>query len=887
MCTARKEGRPFGGGLPCVSSLLSKRSVQETARGNASRPAISCLLPVPAESALADDGQDDWSANKIVYTVDPADDGSYTVEADSTIAVESITDIYGQPVTDYTVAYFKGDNAATATITGSAATQGETLDKRTGGMPGEEGEYFIVVFEGSVDLSTATAGTSTIANIAQSGNYTAQAFEVVAKADSIEGAFAFEYDKNAEKKGISDESWQYNGDAMNLGIALGNKILKQGTDFDIEWTSLPVGVQPSDISFSETDGANKYSDDIVNAGTYTAKLTGKDDYKGTATVTFTVDAIDLTADSIAIAPQETTMALTQVGSAGNYVILDNTEITVNGKALASGAEVTATLTKVNGDASKVSGSNSGDYTELGRYTFEITPTADAGANVEGAKKTVDALLVTDVVDYTYGGTAIVNGESIGTFNPSMNLPFDPQKIAANNGAVGYTYTVTNAEGDQVSSYDEPGEYSIVIDTPLTANWSRVGHVEATFTVVSNIKEYAEPLKLFVSVDGKAISGAAGAATCAVEYDKEAVTPLVAVTSDGTKLAEGEDFAVAYEDADGNAVDSIVDPGTYAVVATLNDGLDPHKELRQALVVSKADILSAEASADFFATDGETAAAPSFVGYTKTNCKGLEFELASDQISVKYYTDYVDSDDDKVLDELQGEVDADELTEKGWYWAQINIMTNAKYVENAANVDLVVPFQVLKTANFADVPSDAWYAESVYKASQNGFMEGVASGIFAPERTMTRAEFAQTVYNMAHKLGEQGANNAWETYPTQFSDVEPNAWYAKAVEWAARYGIVTGKSATTFDPNGTVTREEIATMLYRYIGNGAKADASVLDRFEDKAEVCDWAVDAMAWAVEEGVVNGVSETSLAPHGDAQRCMVAAMAVRAQPENIDNM
>ena len=845
------------------------------------------MMPmVPAGSALAADedegqtAQQTWDENEIVYTVDPVDD-AYTVEQNSSIAVKSITDVYDQPVTDYTVLYFKGTNADEAVLTTPAGDA--TLDKRVGGMPGNiANDYFIVVFQGGVSLTDAMVTTPADVKIADVQNendgaaYTAQAFSVVKKAASIEGAYAFEYDMNAEKKGISDESWQYNGAAMNLGIALGNKILKQGTDFDIEWTSLPVGVQPANIEFDQSDGDNTYSAGILNAGTYTAKLTGKNGYKGTTTVTFTVDAIDLTADSIAIAPQEATMVLSQVGGNGDYVILDNTKITVNGKALVSGAKVTATLTKVNGSTDGIK-DDSGNYTELGRYTFEITPTADAGANVEGAKKTVDALLVTDVVDYTYGGTAIVNGESIGTFNPSMNLPFDPQKIAANNGAVGYTYTVTNAEGDQVSSYDEPGEYSIVIDTPLTANWSRVGHVEATFTVVSNIKEYAEPLKLFVSVDGKAISGAAGAATCAVEYDKEAVTPLVAVTSDGTKLAEGEDFAVTYEDADGNAVDSIVDPGTYAVVATLNDGLDPHKELRQALVVSKADILSAEASADFFATDGETAAVPSFVGYTQANLKGLKFDLAADEVSVKYYEDA----------DLQSEVDADELTEPGWYLAQINIMTNAKYVENAANVALVVPFQVLKTASFVDVPSDAWYAESVYKASQNGFMEGVASGIFAPERTMTRAEFAQTVYNMAHEFGEQGANKAWETYPTQFSDVEPNAWYAKAVEWAARYGIVTGKSATTFDPNGTVTREEIATMLYRYIGNGAKADASVLDRFEDKAEVCDWAVDAMAWAVEEGVVNGVSETSLAPHGDAQRCMIAAMAVRAQPERIENM
>ena len=552
--------------FPCEAALRapkerfyafqSRKPSTETARSLRFRPPVG-----PGGSALAADaGQDDWSANQIVYTVDPADDGSYTVEADSTIAVKSITDIYGQPVTDYSVAYFKGDDAATATITGADTGEGATLDKRTGGMPAEKDDYFIVVFEGSVDLSAAEAGTTTIAGVAGSGNCTAQAFEVVAKADSIEGAFAFEYDKNAEKKGISDESWQYNGAAMNLGIALGNKVLNPDTDFEIEWTSLPVGVQPTAIAFDQIDGDNKYSDDILNAGTYTAKLTGKGNYKGAATVTFTVDAIDLAGGSIAIAPQKS-LTLSQVGGTGNYVVLDNSNITVNGKALDSTAKVVAALAKVNGD------------------------------------------------------------------------------------------------------------------------------------------------------------------------------------TDGIK-------------------------------------------------------------------------------------------------------------------------DTDELTEEGTFWAQINILTNAQYVQNTTT-QLMVPFQVKKTAGYTDVAADAWYADSVYKAAENDYMTGIAQGIFAPEQAMTRAEFAKLVANMAGY-----GYNTNVTYPTQFVDVPANAWFAGAVEWAARYGIVSGTSETTFEPYGTVTREQIAAMLYRYAGDGA--------------QVSDWAQNAMAWAVENGYVQGKGESNLDPQGTATRAEIAAIAVRVQPE-----
>ena len=158
------------------------------------------------------------------------------------------------------------------------------------------------------------------------------------------------------------------------------------------------------------------------------------------------------------------------------------------------------------------------------------------------------------------------------------------------------------------------------------------------------------------------------------------------------------------------------------------------------------------------------------------------------------------------------------------------------------------------------------------------MEGVAAGVFAPDRAMTRAEFAQVVANMAG-VGKAGIG---ETYPTQFSDVPADAWYAKAIEWAARYGIVTGTSETTFEPNGTVTREQIATMLYRYAGNIAQADASALDAFVDGAQVSDWAVPAMAWAVEEGYMNGKGANDLQPQATATRAEIATLAVRVQPE-----
>ena len=146
--------------------------------------------------------------------------------------------------------------------------------------------------------------------------------------------------------------------------------------------------------------------------------------------------------------------------------------------------------------------------------------------------------------------------------------------------------------------------------------------------------------------------------------------------------------------------------------------------------------------------------------------------------------------------------------------------------------------------------------------------------------MTRAQFAQVVYNMAGEPEWHVNQNG--TYPTQFDDVVADAWYAKAVSWASEAGIVNGTSETTFDPEGKITREQIATMLYRYAGNGAQADVSALADFVDGDQVSDWAANAVAWAVEEGYMEGKGANDLQPQATATRAEIAALAVRVQPE-----
>lgn len=170
----------------------------------------------------------------------------------------------------------------------------------------------------------------------------------------------------------------------------------------------------------------------------------------------------------------------------------------------------------------------------------------------------------------------------------------------------------------------------------------------------------------------------------------------------------------------------------------------------------------------------------------------------------------------------------------------------------------------------DVPKSAWYHEYVHDALNMGLMSGVSDYSFAPEDSMTRAMVVTVLYRY---------NYAPETAAPTFSDVEMQSWYTDAISWAAENGIVGGIGNNRFDPNGNVTREQLAAILYRYtayMGNDCSATAS-LSAFPDAGKVSAWAVDAMQWAVAEGLING-SDGKLLPQGNATRTQVAAILIR---------
>lgn len=166
--------------------------------------------------------------------------------------------------------------------------------------------------------------------------------------------------------------------------------------------------------------------------------------------------------------------------------------------------------------------------------------------------------------------------------------------------------------------------------------------------------------------------------------------------------------------------------------------------------------------------------------------------------------------------------------------------------------------------FDDVAKSAWYYKAVEYVAENGIMSGVSAREFAPNAGFSRAMLAQTLYAMSGKPAVKAESI--------FADVAANAWYADAVNWAAEKGYVSGVGDGKFVPDASVTREQMALILYRYAGS-PDASGMVLREFADGDSVSAYAVDAIRWAVHEGLISGMENNTLAPQGTATRAQVA--------------
>ena len=194
---------------------------------------------------------------------------------------------------------------------------------------------------------------------------------------------------------------------------------------------------------------------------------------------------------------------------------------------------------------------------------------------------------------------------------------------------------------------------------------------------------------------------------------------------------------------------------------------------------------------------------------------------------------------------------------------------------AGSVSLRLSFTVMaedEAEPFTDVSESSWFYDAVVYAFEHELMNGTSDTLFAPNATLTRGMMVTVLWRID---GESAAAAA-----ADFSDVAADSWYADAVAWASEEGIVTGTTETTFAPDANITREQLATMLYRYAdykGYDLTGGGS-LDGFTDRGSVSSYAEEAVAWAVSEELMSGVDSVTLSPKGSATRAQTATILMR---------
>lgn len=203
-----------------------------------------------------------------------------------------------------------------------------------------------------------------------------------------------------------------------------------------------------------------------------------------------------------------------------------------------------------------------------------------------------------------------------------------------------------------------------------------------------------------------------------------------------------------------------------------------------------------------------------------------------------------------------------------------------FTQPSGAVTITVSFRLLTDASecprdascpmsgYTDLNMEAWYHDGIHYCLDEGLMDGVGMGLFAPNATTSRAMIVTILWRLQGSPEAEAAE--------MFTDVAPGDWYADAIAWAASEGVAEGYEDGSFRPNDAITREQLAAMLWRYAGSPGSDGA--LSAFVDWADTSSWAQQALSWAVAQGLITGADNDMLAPKGQATRAQTATILMR---------
>ena len=656
-----------------------------------------------------------------------------------------------------------------------------------------------------------------------------------------------------------------------------------------------------------TDGTT-WSTDIptgTNAGNYAVyyKVVGGNNYNDVAAQS--VSPVTISQKSISGATVAVSGTPTYTGAAVEPAVT----VTLDGNQLTATTDYTVSYkdnTAVGNNSATATVTGTGNYTGTASTNFSIgkaTPTVNVAVSLSGSAGARQAVLTVTVTGAAKGaaptGTVTLTGNNL---SETLNLT---------NGTASYTWSsLTDGQHKVTAAYSGDGNYNAVSNVEKTFDTSKQEQAALTIGSVGD-KTYGDP--------AFTLSASGGSGTGAVTFTSSdpSVIRISGTTATIHKAGGPVTITAAKaEDADYNAATATlsVTVAKKPVVFKANDktvqqgGTMPTFDYA-AVTLAQGDTITTEPTATCTAANTNTVGTftITFSGAVLSSPDNYEVSYQPGTLTITakpstggggggggytpptYKPDItkpsggggtpsVSPSNPKQGDTVTvtpkpddgHEVGGITVTDKNGKPVEVTKKPDGTYTFKQPNGKVTIdvtyrPIDRPWNNPFSDVSESDWFYEAVKFVHRRGLMGGYGDGRFGPNDTLSRAQLAQILFN---KEGRPGVN-----YLLTFSDVAGEAWYTEAIRWATSQGIVGGYGNGMFGPNDPITREQLAVMLWRYSGNPAATDKEL--HFNDADEISGFALEAMRWAVENGILNGYGDGRLGPKGQATRAQVAQM------------
>ena len=809
-------------------------------------PAVALAANANIDMLVADEAQDIAQGKVTAYTDQDKDamegtefvvngKAQYIVPTQLTTKTGKVIDIKDG---NLSVKYVKVDASSKKWIT----VEGEKVfvsDVNASDIK-DAGTYFVCVGKTEVGANIDT-------------DYSHFKFTIVNK--SLEGA------KVIDGKDVDDVTIEFTGDLQKFGgdlnVLLGDKVLDSVADYSAK-------VFKKGATSSE---APRY------AGEYVVRLTGKGDFEGSVVeVPFTINAIDLSKAEI---------VLNQVSGKLGAAL-------PTGVASVDGGTSSVVLGNLSLEfVSASNGLQTPDSTKKGAYTYKVSVKSDATDNVKSSIVNAGEVVVSRYekdATISYDGK-IIPSTGLDLSAQDLNTPkvFDLTKVSVKGGNADLKYTVsyTNGKGEAVSAEDTklPGKYTATI-TVQDDTCTYGGSATVTFRVKATIIDVKD---VYISYKGKVVDS-----TVADIYSGEDLLKNVSVKAfdvNGNEVPSSEYVVKVVNTESGKTVDEVVNKGNYKISVETKKGSMYKVDGAANFVILTVDpvtIASTGSNADIMLSGQDKLAngskVYSFTG--KEIIPTFDYDLKTGEYAADEDWKALPASSYRLTFKKDGKT-VDSMVEAGIYTV---ILTDSSKDDNYVVDHTFNNVEVHAYVSFGDVKAGEWYAKPVYQAKVLGYVNGLRNAdLFAPTKTITRGDVACILFNMAG--GDdiyEGSKNELGGFDTGFNDVNPNMYYAKAIQWAESIDVVNGYGDGSFAPDKLVSREEFACMLANFskaMHDFEAADSSVLDAFDDANEVDSWAKESVAWAVANKIMGNSGEINA--DDSILRAEVAAMAVNYMP------